>query len=684
MKRCLLLYVCLWLAGSLLHAQQPERTVDFALTEKSPGVYRLEPQLPPLQPIPGAPAPFWRLFWELGDGNFSFEAEPTYAWPDTGTYEIHLWATGAYDNGRPPRDRPKHKRITKPRPSQYASAFPLQDVLTSDAPGLALMAVREPVPEEDLLFVLSYAGTEPQAVSGQLHLFFNEQAYQARHFDFVEARTHWGEQQIPPALAMRAVMLPQNGDAAWAALEVPLSQKADRLEALEALGEARQAFRDAVAWQFADLMPGERRNLFVVLHGTPQMLADTNATIHLRAVLTPDFGRPRVYDLEMSIATGHDPNRLSVRNPRRSYRRFRKQHFDWRIQFQNDGKGPAERVQLDFFVRGMDTSRVRVQDVSPALPPCSARIRQGCYTTRWLQEDHLQIVLHDIYLPGSRQPGVRHRDSTRGHVALRLWPDPHWPKRPLRARAEIVFDREPPIRTNRASVRFRPGLSPALVAGWRARAAGLKQSFPGTTQSAGEPAPYFSLGLTVAPFKPRRGHWQLELWGALPDEKSIEGSVQQLVHTDSIFSSGANAVIVRDSFVTTATVGTERQRFVTLVPLHLRYNLTSFLAVGMGAELRMQHTRITGQQTLTGFVNQRYYIYDPTNATWILESNQSEPPSTSTSPLDDRRRQWQLNPFADVQVLSVRHGPAVGLRTIYQQTEEGRAWRWMFYGQWRF
>ncbi|RMD73635.1 MAG: hypothetical protein D6818_04445, partial [Bacteroidetes bacterium] len=199
MKLKFLLAFCgsLLAVGPALAFQQPERTVDFRVDEEEPGVYRLVPELPPLQPIPGAPAPFWRLFWELGDGNFSFEAEPRYAWPDTGTYELRLWATGAYDNGRPPRDRPKHKRITKPRPSQYASAFPLQDVLTADAPGLALMAVREPVPEEELLFVLSYAGTEPQPVGGHLHLFFNEQAYDARHFEFVEARTHWGEQQVP-------------------------------------------------------------------------------------------------------------------------------------------------------------------------------------------------------------------------------------------------------------------------------------------------------------------------------------------------------------------------------------------------------------------------------------------------------------------------------------------------------
>ena len=41
-------------------------------------------QLRPLRHIAGAPAAFYTYFWELGDGRFSFDKEPLYAYRDTG------------------------------------------------------------------------------------------------------------------------------------------------------------------------------------------------------------------------------------------------------------------------------------------------------------------------------------------------------------------------------------------------------------------------------------------------------------------------------------------------------------------------------------------------------------------------------------------------------------------------
>ncbi len=685
-----LFFIVVGLWGVVPHVwsfQSPERTIDFQFVEQSPGVYRLEPQLPALIPTPGAQPPFWRLFWELGDGNFSFEHTPTYSWADTGTYEVRLWATGAYDNGRPPRDRPKHKRVRTGRPSQYASAFPLQDVLTAEAPGLAMQAVREPVPQQALPVIVSYANTGNVPFSGQLYLFFNEQVYTARHFDFREAHSWWGEQEIPPALAFGQAATPGEAELLWASLQPITLHGVHSADALRMLAQAQNDYREAKAWYFADLLPGEKRNMVLVLEGTSQMLADTNATIHMRAVMVPEQGMPQAYDLEMSIATGNDPNRLSVRNPRRSYRRFRKQHFDWRIQFQNDGKGPVERVQLDMYVQGMDTSDVRIKEVVPQMSPCTDSFRVGCYTYSWLSEDHLQIVLHRIYLPGSRQEGVHHYDSTRGHVKLRLFPQPHWPKRPIKARAEIVFDKEPPMRTNRARVRFKPGLSPALMFGWQAQTGGIDAAVPSAINGGNSDvqAPLAVMGLAFAPFKPRRAHWQFELWRGQGREKPVEIGEEFLLQQDSIYPQpGANFVEVHDSILMRTTIGNMRHSLWRIVPLHLRYNLTSWLSVGAGAELTVQTDRTQGTVKEVFMNRISGYFYNSAGM-WQLEYQNAITLPPQTRVLDERLTQMQINPFVDLQVLSVRWGPAVGLRASYQLKEtSGREWRWMLYGQWRF
>ena len=64
-------------------------------------------QTPLLNQIAGAPKPFYSYFWEFGDGHYSHDKTPKHTYKNRGDYQIRLWATNNYDNGKPPTTRPK-------------------------------------------------------------------------------------------------------------------------------------------------------------------------------------------------------------------------------------------------------------------------------------------------------------------------------------------------------------------------------------------------------------------------------------------------------------------------------------------------------------------------------------------------------------------------------------------------
>jgi len=68
--------------------------------------------LRPLQPIAGAPEPFYSYYWEFGDGHFSFEENPKHVYRDTGIFQARLFATNNYDDGKPPPLKPKPVKVS--------------------------------------------------------------------------------------------------------------------------------------------------------------------------------------------------------------------------------------------------------------------------------------------------------------------------------------------------------------------------------------------------------------------------------------------------------------------------------------------------------------------------------------------------------------------------------------------
>src|SRR5690606_33764019 len=278
---------------------------------------------PPLQQIPGAPKAFYEYHWEFGDGEYSTEKEPVHTYKKEGEYTIRLWTTNNYDNGKPPPSRPQKVQIKKIT-YEYTPPAPIADPV-----GFDLKNNREPVPEEEMVVIMTYRNDTGYPTDGKLYLFFNEEKFKADNFSLLEARTHHGERTVPDMPVAVAGMFALHPYSMWAAngLNQYLSTNTTTTDKtlLEELEQARQAFRNSHVLEFDAMAPGESRHVFYSLQTTPEMLKDTSAVIKVKGIYVPDRkgSHYQQKELEMEIVTSHDPNKMSVSDTRLNYRTYR-------------------------------------------------------------------------------------------------------------------------------------------------------------------------------------------------------------------------------------------------------------------------------------------------------------------------------------------------------------------------
>src|SRR5690349_24677905 len=108
--------------------------------------------LRPLRQIAGAPAAFYAYFWEFGDGSYSFEKEPLHTYKDTGDYDVRLYATNNYDDGKKPHTRPRRVRVNN-RSMVAQNKTPV--FFTGDG-SLEIRSNQMPKPGEDMVLLIGY------------------------------------------------------------------------------------------------------------------------------------------------------------------------------------------------------------------------------------------------------------------------------------------------------------------------------------------------------------------------------------------------------------------------------------------------------------------------------------------------------------------------------------------------
>ena len=607
-----------------------------------------KPETPPLIPIAGAPKPSYSYLWELGDGHYSKEAEPKHTYKTKGTYTSRLTVTNNYDNGKPPATRPKKVVINEIDNDSYKNIASIED-----QNGFAIQKNRDPIPEQEIVVIVSYQNMENYVSNGKLYLFYNEKQFKNNNFELVDFRAHASEREIKEnsIVSLNDV---DNSDS-YLASESPLApakkyKNTSSEEDLDAsLKIANETYKNVSILEFDDCNPSETRNVFYTFQTTPEMIKDTSATITMRGIFVPNrsFKNHKIKNLEMEIVTSHDPNKMGSNGSFMNYRLVRFKRVNFKTRFQNNGEGPARMIRLETDIPTMlDKKTFKVEDLYPKCPICPKDIipTVSCLDTI-IKKNQIIFTFKNIYLPGSNQKNVKEIDSTKGFVKYSMKFSEDFHKIKTKSRTAIIFDKNEPILTNYATTRFLPGISVGIKTGYN--------WYPSLENSKS----YF-VGTTVSPFKSYKYYWQAEFLNSLNTYANTTVKQEEIVVTPNG---------VRQLQRTTTNTSNENVNWE--VPILLRYNINNY--IGVGAGLQANINAAAKQNT-----NQKIENYEGITDKFLI-STRSESSASSQS-----FTSIKSGLILDLTLGAARIGPSLGVRYVLNFKENFNYFQ--LYGIWKF
>lgn len=614
----------------------------------------------------GSPDPYFKFWWEFGDGNMSEKKAPQYTYSDTKQYQVYLLATKRYDDSPPP---PKARiivgsgvngNLSNRRNIQLDNSY-FQNIQSGT--NVQLKASSQVKEGEEIAFMLSYRNTEEKTVNGQLAILFNENN---TFFEELEVRKHFVEQTL--------VLDTSYPDFRADILSTPTSAPTISSKMQTVLNDKSATYQDTMAWAFEDLEYKEERNLFFSFKNVFDSTLESQIhalddTLTLLAVYTTDT-KVDTFPLKLAVIRAHDPNKATVSNRRVSFRGFKKKKLKYTIDFQNEGTGPAQIVRISASIpKWLDSESVKVKKRKPETPWLGDKNEDisGRFSVTSIP-DSLIFLFDGIDLQGMRQDGMTKEDSTKGFVQFEIKPKRRIRKKTLGVQAAIKFNREDDIITNIATTRFKPGLSIGVKGGisnFNSSADGLEYTFG---------------GLTFSPFKSERFYYQGEVMGTIGSSQIQTISREVGEEELDIFDTNDNGVIERtelsvlgdaialpadgDVFDIFKVNQNCRNFILDIVPLQLRKDLLPFLGIGAGVQTSLQLKRTEAVEFTRDNPNGQVLnvIYLP------AETQLNVRPSL----------------FADLNIGLIKQGPSVGLRYHYTVSRERPQNYWRAYALFKF
>ncbi|GIQ59094.1 hypothetical protein Flavo103_22300 [Flavobacterium collinsii] len=607
-----------------------------------------KPETPPLIPIAGAPKPSYSYLWELGDGHYSKEAEPKHVYKNKGTYTTKLAVTNNYDNGKPPATRPKKVAINDITDTNYKDIASI-----ADQNGFAILKNCDPIPEQEMVVVVSYQNLENYVSSGKLYLFYNEKQFKDNNFELVDFRTYANEREVKEKAVALIDDLDDSKNYVASAENTFKTRKYRNTTSEEDLDasllDANKIYHNVSVIEFDDANPNETRNVFYTFKTTPEMIKDTSATVTMRGIFIPNrsYKNHKIKNLEMEIVTSHDPNKMGSNGSFMNYRLVRFKRVNFKTRFQNNGEGPARMIRLETDVPDMfDKKTFQIEDMYPKCPICP---KDEVPTTSCLdtiiKKNQIFFTFKNIYLPGSEQKNVHEKDSTKGFVKYSMKFGEDFHKVKTRSRTAIIFDKNEPIITNYATTRFLPGISIGAKAGYNL--------YPDLEKSTS----YF-VGATISPFKSYRFYWQAEWLNALNKYESGLTVIDQTV---------VNANGVKQFQRTTST--TENKNVNWEIPVLIRYNLNNYIGIGVGIQANFD---VSSEQNQT----QKIETFEGGTDQFLINTR------TQSNSVKNSFVNLRTGVLFDLTAGFARIGPSFGARYVINFEQNFNYFQ--FYGIWKF
>ena len=607
-----------------------------------------KPETPPLIPIAGAPKPSYSYLWELGDGHYSKEAEPKHVYKKKGTYTARLAVTNNYDNGKPPATRPKKVAVNDITDNNYKDIASI-----ADQNGFSIIKNCDPIPEQEMVVVVSYQNLENYVSSGKLYLFYNEKQFKNNNFELSDFRTYAGEREVKENLVASVNDLDDSNNFVASAegnFKTKKYRNTTTEEDLDAsLLDANKIYHNVSVLEFDDANPGETRNVFYTFKTTPEMIKDTSAPVTMRGIFVPNrsYKNHKIKNLEMEIVTSHDPNKMGSNGSFMNYRLVRFKRVNFKTRFQNNGEGPARKIRLETDVPDMfDKKTFQIESMYPECPICpkGEEPTVSCLDTI-IKQKQIIFTFKNIYLPGSEQKNVHEKDSTKGFVKYSMKFGEDFHKVKTKSRTAIIFDKNEPIITNYATTRFLPGISIGVKAGYN--------FYPDLDKSTS----YF-VGATLSPFKSYRFYWQVEWENALNKYNSDVTVVDQSI---------TNANGVRQ--LQRTAIATENKNINWEIPILIRYNINNYIGIGAGIQANVNVASEQNQSIQTD-------LYEGDKESFLISS------TTTLNQIKNTFTDIKTGLLFDLTAGFARIGPSLGAR--YVMNFEQNFNYFQVYGIWKF
>jgi PKD repeat protein len=626
-------------------------------------VLNFQAEVPTLNQILGAPKANYSYLWEMGDGSYSKEPNPKKVYKTRGEYKVNLSVTNNYDNGKPPKTRPKTVAVNEIVDTNYSLIASLQDSIS-----LKLFTNREPVPDEEMVAILTYQNPLNYVANGKLYLFYNDAEFKNKNFELLETRTHFGEKEMveKTIASVEEYNNSYNNLASSFSFLVKNNEENQNLE--QTLAESKTAFKDSKTFEFEGMNPNETRNIFFTFKTTPEMIKDTSATVKIRGVFVPDrnYKNHKTKTLEMEIVTSHDPNKMSSNATFMNYRLVRFKTVNFKTRFQNDGEGPARMIRLETDIPDMfDKKTLKIVDSYPKCPICpkGEEANYSCLDTI-IKQKQIHFTFKNVYIPGSTQKNVTEKDSTKGFVKYTMKFAKDFHKQKTRSKTAIIFDKNEPVITNYAVTRFLPGISIGARVG-------INQ------YKKIENSKSYFIGATISPYKSYRFYWQSELYYNNFEssfDSSSEASIQNF--SPPLVTNGQ---ILDRAFVQTFSTSETKKNLIDIVPVSIRYSINNYIGFGFGPEFSL----VINDKT-TNNIETRYFKPLFSTTQQIIAGDEIEKArKIENNEVEEKAFQnTKTNLFADITFGFARIGPSIGVRYLWNSNADFS--HLQFYGIWKF
>ena len=637
--------------------------------EQKANVLNFKPETPPLIPIVGAPKPNYTYLWEMGDGHYSREAEPKHIYKSKGEFTARVAVTNNYDNGKPPATRPRKVAINEISSEIYKdiASIELQN-------GLNIQKNCDPIPEQEMVVVLSYQNLENYVANGKLYFFCNEKQFKNNNFELLEYRVHNGEREIKENTVACNLDIDESNRylaSENSFVENKKYSKTTTEEDLDAtLLEANKTFKNVTILEFDNAESKETRNVFFTFKTTPEMIKDTSATVTMRSIFVPNrsYKNHKIKNLEMQIVTSHDPNKMSSNATSMNYRTVRFKNINFKTQFQNNGEGAARTIRLETDTPDMfDKKTLKIVESYPKCPICpkGEEPKTSCLDTI-IKQKQIHFTFKNIYIPGSNQKNIKEIDSTKGFVKYTMKFNKDFHKQTTTSKTAIFFDKNEPVITNNAKTGFKMGISIGARTGFN-----IYQKL--------ENAKSYFLGATISPFKSYKMYWQSEIYFNNFQNSFVTKTEFTQEQLQTPYNLGNGQIIdIANSQITTTT--SKKRNSLEVVPVSLRYNLNNFIGIGIGPQFSITINDIENVEVIKKYFSIANSTSTPPRPE--IELTRIEKTDNFENKID-LFKQVQTNFFADVTFGFARIGPSLGARYLFN-TKSSDLSHIQVYAIWKF